>query len=72
MICVYHLLRAHLDTSAIVLKMSFIMKLSLLVVHIYKDTVGFSPPLPSNLTSSLTTGVSLSLLLSFGPTFSAL
>ena len=52
--------------------MSFIMKLSLLVVHIYKDTVGFSPPLPSNLTSSLTTGVSLSLLLSFGPTFSAL
>ena len=63
---------SHLDTSAILLKMSFIMKLSLLVVHIYKDTVGFSPPLPSNLTSSLTTGVSLSLLLSFGPTFSAL
>ena len=45
------------------------MKLSLLVVHIYKDTAGFSPPLPSNLTSSLTTGVSLSLLLSFGLTF---
>ena len=52
--------------------MSFIMKLSLLVVQIYKDTVGFSPPLPSNLTSSLTTGVPLSLLLSFRPKFSTL
>ena len=52
--------------------MSFIMKLSLLVVHIYKDTAGFSPPLPSNLTSSLTTGVPLSLLLSFRPKFSTL
>ena len=69
MICLYHLSKV---TSRYFCHCTekVVCKLSLLVVHILKDVVQFSPPLPSNLTS-VTTGVFLLPLLSFRPTLSA-